>query len=92
MSENALTRILEERQLHGYSPDGFYLLYGEYTINYCGSYYGYVYREDDPNPDYEHEYGWHSFEEALDSTIEEIGKTLREILRETPADMIDVHW
>ena len=92
MSDNALTRILEERQLHGYTPSSFYLLSGEYTVFYSGSYYGYVYREDDPDTNNDHEYGWHSFEEMLDSTIDELGKTWREVLIETPADKISIGW
>ena len=42
MTNNALTRILDESSLHDDSPDCFELFYGKYTLFYAGSFYGYV--------------------------------------------------
>lgn len=93
MNKNALTRVLEEASLHHDSPDCFELFHGKYTLFYSGSFYGYVYVTEDPDSDQnEHEYTWKSFDEMLDDTIDEIGKTWREVLEETPSNKIYIGW
>ncbi len=93
MADNALTRILNECSLHNDSPDCFELFYGKYTLFYSGSFYGYVYETNDPDSDQnEHEYTWGSFDEMLDSVVDEIGKTWRDVLEETASDKIFIGW
>ena len=88
MNKTALDVVLEIRKRNGY-VDYFELFYSNYTVFYSGSYYAYVYETDDPDSDAnEHEYGWRSFEEMLDSEIEEIGMTWRQVLLATPADKV----
>ena len=91
MNNTALQRLLEERKLHNDYVDCFGLQYSNYDICYTGSYFGYVCQSDAPSTT-EHEYTWQSFEEMLDDTIEEVGKTWREVLEETSPDKLFVAW
>ena len=89
MIQNGLDKILEKDNNPPGSLDEIYLKYKGVELQFFAvPLYGYSYDKNG-----KHEYcGYHSLDELLDVVIKELDepKTLREILRETPPDEVDV--
>lgn len=88
MKENAL-KVLNDAYRRLDYLEYFDFEYSKYTFYYCGAYFGYVFETRKGKFD-EDEYAWGSFDEMLDSRIDEFGKTMREALEELPPDAIYV--
>ena len=89
MIQNGLDKILEMNENPPGSLEEFQLKYKNVELQFFAvMLYGYSYDQNG-----KHEYcGYDSLDELLDVVIKELDepKTLREILRETPPDEVDV--
>ena len=91
MINNALDKVIESDKLP-YGIDQFQLKYKnvELQIFVC-AYYGLVY---DKNGEHEYCDGYRSLDELLDVVVKELDepKSIREILRETPSDEVQIYF
>ncbi len=85
-NRSAYDVLIEQNRLHGYISY-FDFEFSGYSIDYSGSFYAYVYETENDDAEVR-EYCWNSFEEMLDSEIEEIGMTMKEVLTKLPPDAI----
>ena len=94
MEHNALTKLLESYQRPEWGErwffgNSFIVRYGGYCCYYEGDYWGYVWREGEEATT-KREYSWRSFEDMLNSTIEELGKTWATVLHAADEEELDI--